>query len=227
MQTISRRFVSERITMSRNTEFIAQPASKLAVSAVVAALIVAADYWLKLFVTENIAGTEGINLIPGVIRLTYTTNSGAAWSIFQGKQSFFIILTVAVLMIVVYMLVRGYIKGWFGVISLAACIGGTIGNFIDRIRFGYVVDMFETLFVRFPIFNIADIFLTLGCIAIGIYILFFHDREVLRENLPSKGCVCYLGANSGSGKTFLKAADGEVRRGASLSGTDGESDADS
>ena len=173
--------------MLKRNKLVAQPALKLAVSVIVIAVIVAADIFLKKFTVEKIQGTDGIVLIPGVIRLTYATNDGAAWSMLRGEQEFFIILTVAVLMVVGYILVRGYVKGWFGVISLVSCVGGTIGNFIDRVKQGYVVDMFETLFVEFPIFNVADIFLTLGCIALGVYILFLHDRAVAAEHLPAKG----------------------------------------
>ena len=172
--------------MIKRNKLVAQPALKLAVSVIIIAAIIVGDILLKNFTVEKIKGTDGIVLIPGVIKLTYATNDGAAWSMLKGEQEFFIILTVAVLMVVGYILVRGYVKGWFGVISLVACIGGTIGNFIDRVKQGYVVDMFETLFVEFPIFNIADIFLTLGCIALGVYILFLYDRSAANERMPDK-----------------------------------------
>ncbi|MBQ1954651.1 MAG: signal peptidase II [Clostridia bacterium] len=192
--------------MLKRNKLVAQPALKLAVSAIVIAVIIAADILLKRFTVEKIQGTDGIVLIPGVIKLTYATNDGAAWSMLKGEQEFFIILTVAVLMVVGYILVRGYVKGWFGVISLVACIGGTIGNFIDRVKQGYVVDMFETLFVEFPIFNIADIFLTLGCIALGVYVLFLHDRAAAAERLPSKSGF----AVSFSGEKGYIAENGKV-----------------
>lgn len=180
----------------------------LAVSVIVMAAIVAGDILLKNYVVENIKGTDGIVLIPGIIKLTYATNDGAAWSMLSGKQEFFIILTVAVLLVVGYILVRGYIKGWFGVISLVACIGGTIGNFIDRVKQGYVVDMFETLFVEFPIFNVADIFLTLGCIALGVYIIFLYDRSAAEEKMPPKGGFAVVG----NGGKCLKAENGKVSK---------------
>ncbi|MBR6771854.1 MAG: signal peptidase II [Clostridia bacterium] len=192
--------------MLKRNKLVAQPAVKLAVSVVVIAVIIAADILLKKFTVEKIQGTDGIVLIPGVIKLTYATNDGAAWSMLRGEQEFFIILTVAVLMVVGYILIRGYVKGWFGVISLVSCIGGTIGNFIDRVKQGYVVDMFETLFVEFPIFNIADIFLTLGCIALGVYILFLHDRAAAGERIPSgRGFAVVASADK-----CLKAENGKV-----------------
>lgn len=198
--------------MVKRNKFIAQPAVKLAVSAIVVAVIIAGDILLKKFTVEQIMGTEGIVLIPGVLRLTYATNDGAAWSMLSGKQEFFIILTVAVLMVVLYLLVRGYVKGWFGVVSLAACVGGAVGNFIDRVKQGYVVDMFETLFVEFPIFNIADICLTLGCIALGVYILFLYDGAEAQARIPGKNgfsMVCHGGENGVSGHL---ARDGRVSR---------------
>ncbi|MBQ5973816.1 MAG: signal peptidase II [Oscillospiraceae bacterium] len=168
-------------------------------SVLIAAAIVAADWFVKRYAENALQGTDGVVLVPGVLKLIYTTNDGAAWSMLRGQQTQFIVMTVAVLLVAVYLLVRGTVRGWFGVVSLSACIGGAVGNFIDRVRSGYVVDMFKTLFVSFPVFNVADSFLTLGCIALGVYILFFHDREVLRERLPAEGGFLISAENRGGG----------------------------
>ncbi|MBQ8897759.1 MAG: signal peptidase II [Clostridia bacterium] len=196
--------------MVKRNKFIAQPAIKLAVSAIVIVAVVVGDMLLKNFIVEHVKGTECIVLIPGVLRLIYATNDGAAWSMLSGKQEFFIILTVAVLMVVLYILVRGYVKGWVGVVSLAACIGGTIGNFIDRVRQGYVVDMFETLFVEYPIFNVADICLTLGCIVLGVYILFLHDGSAAEERMPKKGGFSIVAKGGETCVSLRRAEDGKV-----------------
>jgi signal peptidase II len=117
-------------------------------------------------------------LIPGILRLTYVENTGAAFSILRGSRTFFLILTAISLMLGFYALLFVKIRR-VGFWALSFVMAGAIGNMLDRIRFGYVIDMFEPIFVRFAIFNVADIFLTLGGITLALYILFWHDEKTL------------------------------------------------
>ena len=80
---------------------------------------------------------------------------------------------------------RCWIKTAFGYFSTALCVSGAIGNFIDRLTQGFVVDMFEPTFIKFAIFNVADIYLTIGAILLGIYLLFVHDKIVAKEKEAS------------------------------------------
>ena len=128
------------------------------------------DQLLKSWVTSSIVLGGGKQLIPGIIELTNLRNSGAAWSIFEGQQTFFTIITIIAIIVIGYFIWQ-YRKNVSMIIGLALIMAGTIGNFIDRLRQGYVVDMFETTFINFPIFNIADICLTIGVIWIIICIL--------------------------------------------------------
>jgi len=128
---------------------------------------------------------DPIDLIPGVIRLTYCENRGAAFSLLEGQRWFFIVLTVIVLAFVAVALWRCWIKTAFGYFSTALCVSGAIGNFIDRLTQGFVVDMFEPTFIKFAIFNVADIYLTIGAILLGIYLLFVHDKIVAKKKEAS------------------------------------------
>ena len=128
------------------------------------------DQLLKSWVASSIVLGGSKQLIPGIIELTNLRNSGAAWSIFEGQQTFFTIITIIAIIVVGYFIWQ-YRKNVPMLIGLSLIMAGTIGNFIDRLRQGYVVDMFETAFINFPIFNIADMCLTIGVIWLIICIL--------------------------------------------------------
>lgn len=128
------------------------------------------DQLLKFWVASSIVLGGSKQLIPGIIELTNLRNSGAAWSIFEGQQTFFTIITIIAIIVIGYFIWQ-YRKNIPMLIGLSLIMAGTIGNFIDRLRQGYVVDMFETTFINFPIFNIADMFLTIGVIWLIICIL--------------------------------------------------------
>ncbi|ANU51296.1 signal peptidase II [Limosilactobacillus reuteri] len=128
------------------------------------------DQLLKSWVASSIVLGGSKQLIPGIIELTNLRNSGAAWSIFEGQQTFFTIITIIAIIVVGYFIWQ-YRKNVPMLIGLSLIMAGTIGNFIDRLRQGYVVDMFETTFINFPIFNIADMCLTIGVIWLIICIL--------------------------------------------------------
>ncbi len=128
------------------------------------------DQLLKSWVASSIVLGGSKQLIPGIIELTNLRNSGAAWSIFEGQQTFFTIITIIAIIVIGYFIWQ-YRKNISMLIGLSFTMAGTIGNFIDRLRQGYVVDMFETTFINFPIFNIADMCLTIGVIWLIICIL--------------------------------------------------------
>ena len=143
------------------------------------ALIVAADQITKALVRARIpfaAFAEDRPLIPGVLGLTWAENEGAAWSMLSGMRWLFLAL-VAVFFIGAAVLIR---KKWITkpveLWCLAAIGGGALGNAVDRALRGTVTDMLQTLFIRFPVFNVADCFITCGAVALVVYVLFF-DRE--------------------------------------------------
>ncbi|MEE6725451.1 signal peptidase II [Pediococcus acidilactici] len=132
---------------------------------IVGLALLVADQVFKLFINQTIPLGEVRSLIPGVLSLTNLRNDGAAWSILAGNQTLFILITILALLVLGYLLItqRNYVWYRWG---LSLMISGTLGNFIDRIRLKYVVDMFQVEWFNFPIFNIAD-----SCLTIGVFIL--------------------------------------------------------
>ena len=145
--------------------------------ALMVAGIVAADQFTKYLTVANIPLYGHVDVFPGAFGLTYVRNTGAAWSSFEGMiwlfTLIFIIFTVAI--------VWEFSKNKLGFSKLekwciAAIYGGGLGNMIDRLRLGYVVDMIETEFMEFPVFNVADCFITCGCILMMISLIFFNKN---------------------------------------------------
>lgn len=145
-----------------------------------AGALIALDQWLKWWVTVHIPYTvpmgEPLDLIPGLLGLNHTHNTGGAWSLLNQHTWLLSAVSLLVILAVLYVLARRKVRHPFGVISLAVVLAGAAGNLIDRIRLGYVVDMFQTLFLDFPIFNVADICVVCGGIAFCIYFAFFYEK---------------------------------------------------
>ncbi len=141
----------------------------------VTAGLAAVDQLVKYWVRTNLAVGESVPFIPHICQLTYVQNRGAAFSSMQGMRWFFVAITVAFLAVAFWALLTGKVKKPFGRWSLVVVLGGALGNLIDRALFGYVVDMFDVLFMNFAVFNVADIFVVCGGIAFCIYLAFFSD----------------------------------------------------
>ena len=143
--------------------------------------IVAVDQFTKFVVLENIALYEKVPFLPGFIGFTYVQNTGGAWSMFSGMIWLFVAVfaVLTVLIVVEYFWKRMPFTG-FERWCIAAVFGGGLGNMIDRVRLGYVVDMIETEFMNFPIFNVADCFITCGCILLMLHLIFFN-KEFWKE----------------------------------------------
>ncbi len=131
-----------------------------------AVLLIFLDNLTKFFAVRYLKGKESINLY--LIKLTYVENRGAAFGILQGQKIFFIIITFCVLIAIIYYYEK---VNTLSKLSLIFIFSGTVGNFIGRLFFGYVVDFIELSFIDFPVFNLADIFLTIGTIILGFVTL--------------------------------------------------------
>ena len=143
--------------------------------ALFAAAIVAADQLTKYLTVANIALYQDVPFLPGLLQLTYVRNTGAAFSSFEGQQWLFALIFVLFTGLVIW----EYRKQSMGFLPferwcIAAIYGGGLGNMIDRVRMGYVVDMIETTFMDFPVFNVADCFITCGCILMMIHLIFVN-----------------------------------------------------
>ena len=140
-------------------------------------VIVALDQLTKALVVANIPMGEAVRALPGVFHLTHLHNTGAAFSMLEGGRWFFALICAAGLIVVAILIKKKVIEAPFELWCLAAIFGGGIGNLVDRIRLGYVVDMFEVEFMNFAVFNVADIFITCGAVALFVYVLFFDRKE--------------------------------------------------
>ena len=137
------------------------------------ALIVAADQISKLLVLDRIPLFGHVDAIPGLFHLTYVQNTGAAFSSFQGMRWIF----VGIFLVLTAVLLFEYFKkpmafANFERFCLAAIYGGALGNVIDRVRLGYVVDMICVDFMNFPVFNVADCFITCGSVLLLVHVIF-------------------------------------------------------
>ena len=142
-----------------------------------AAGIVAADQITKYLTVAFIPLSERISFIPRVLNLTYVRNTGAAFSSFEGQQWLFALIFLVFTGLILF----EYFKKPMAFTTferwcIAAIYGGGLGNMIDRIRMGYVVDMIETSFMDFPVFNVADCIITSGCILLMAHLVFFNKE---------------------------------------------------
>ena len=132
--------------------------------------LVGLDQFVKYWVSANIALGTSHGFIPGLMNLTNLHNDGAAWSILEGQQWFFYLITLAAVVVLAYLMRQWRTNRW-KMIALSLIMAGALGNFINRVHQQYVVDMFELLPINFPVFNVADSCLTVGVIALIIIIL--------------------------------------------------------
>ena len=143
--------------------------------------VVVADQITKYLTVANIALFQDVEFIPGLLGLTYVQNTGAAFSSFEGQQWLFVLVFVAFTGMILWEYFKkpqpfSKFERW----CIAAIYGGGLGNMIDRVRLGYVVDMIETKFMVFPVFNVADCFITCGCIALMVSLVLFN-KEFWKE----------------------------------------------
>ena len=139
--------------------------------------ITAADQWTKYLVVQNIPLYDHVPAIPGLFRLTYVRNTGAAFSMLQNQQWLFLVIFLVLTAAIVYDFFKKSmpftkLERWLIVLIYA----GGLGNMIDRVRLGYVVDMIELEFMHFPVFNVADCFITCGCILLMVHLIFFNKE---------------------------------------------------
>lgn len=132
-----------------------------------------ADQLTKYWVTLRIKPHNTVALVENVLHFTYSENTGAAFSIFRGMQSFLVILTsIGMALIFVYMVrIKGDGKALLQ-LSLALILAGGVGNLIDRLRLGYVIDFIDVRLINFAIFNVADILISIGMFLLIVDSLF-------------------------------------------------------
>ena len=137
---------------------------------------IAGDQLLKYWVVQNLDVGQSAALLPGLVRLTRLHNTGAAWGSFSGKTALLAAVTVVLLLAVAWLVLKRIVRHPLGLCAAMLVLGGGIGNMIDRICRGYVVDMFDLEFMDYPIFNLADCFVVVGVILGAVYYLWFYDK---------------------------------------------------
>lgn len=143
--------------------------------ALFAALIVGADQLVKVLVDAHIAPGGYVPVWDGVFHLTYTKNYGAAFSSFWGCRWLFVAIFILLSGLVVWAIVKKKLPfSRLELFCLAAVLAGGLGNVIDRVRLGYVVDMIAVDFMNFAVFNVADCFITCGAILLCLHLFFFN-----------------------------------------------------
>ncbi len=148
---------------------------------VLVVILVVLDQLVKFLVRANIPLGGAVPFLPRVMQLTYVRNTGAAFSLFAEHTWVLTLISLLVSVVLAVFLWRGALRHPFGRTALAVVLAGAVGNLIDRALLGYVTDMFETLFIRFAVFNVADICVVLGGIALCVYLVLFYEKYEKRE----------------------------------------------
>ncbi|WP_204983849.1 signal peptidase II [Streptococcus equinus] len=140
-----------------------------------AVILILLDQLSKQWIVNHIPLNAIRKCVPGIFSLTYLRNYGAAFSILQNQQWFFTVITLAVVGAACYYFIKNINGNFWFLLGLLLIISGGIGNFIDRLRLGYVVDMVHLDFMNFAIFNVADSYLTVGVVI--LFIALWKEEE--------------------------------------------------
>ncbi len=156
-------------------------------SALLGLALLALDQAVKLHIAGTLPLGESRPLLPGVVELRTVHNYGAAWSSFSGMRWLLVLATSCILLLLLALLVRRVVRHPLGLLAGCLIISGGLGNILDRVRLGYVIDMFNFLFMDYPVFNVADICVVSGCVLGLIYYQWFYekyDKKVKADGTP-------------------------------------------
>lgn len=144
---------------------------------IISMILLCIDQISKLLVVNLLTKTDSITIIKNFFYLTYINNDGAAFSILVGKRIFLILIAVLVIVMLIRYIKKNNIQNKLELVSLALIIGGSLGNLMDRVVRGYVIDFldFKIFNYNFPIFNLADTFIVIGVILLLL-------KEIRKEN---------------------------------------------
>lgn len=145
------------------------------------ALFIWLDQWTKALAVNYLKNQASIDIIPGVFQLHYLENRGAAFGMFQGQKWTFVVMTIVILCGVIFLYNRIPVEKRYHplrLIGIALC-AGAVGNLIDRLAFGYVVDFLYVELIDFPIFNVADCYVTVSAFVLVLLFLFYYKEEDL------------------------------------------------
>jgi len=144
-------------------------------TSVIVVFVIILDQIVKMFIRSSLKVGESIDVIGKFFAISHIENTGAAFSMFEGSRVILIILPLVIAALAFYYMAKHPNEHGTFYWALSLIIGGGIGNMIDRIRFGSVTDMFDFHF--WPVFNVADIAICVGCGLMIIYVIFFDKKE--------------------------------------------------
>ena len=155
------------------------------------ALLTAIDQFTKFVIKSNFDLYESREVIKNAFAITYIRNKGAAWGVMQGQRIFFLILTSIIIIGSFYILynIIGNHKYIMLTITMTVLNAGAIGNMIDRAKYGYVVDFLDFKLINFPIFNVADIYVTCSMFALFILLIFVYKEEDINDIIGKKTVI--------------------------------------
>lgn len=139
--------------------------------------LVGVDQLVKWWIRGNIPLGTSIPFLPWLLDLTYTQNTGAAFSSFSGLTGLLTLVSLGASVVVAVLLAKSYFPGFWGKLSLSLILAGAVGNLVDRAFLGFVTDMFETTFMNFAVFNVADICVVVGGFLMVFYVLLLWDKD--------------------------------------------------
>ncbi len=135
------------------------------------------DILSKQLISGNMSVGDTIPLIENIFHLTFIKNYGAAFGMLSGEQGFLVLFTAVIVIAIILYVIFARPKNHFMLLSFAMITAGGIGNLIDRISLGYVIDFFDFRLINFAIFNVADIFVVCGAILLAAYMVFFDGKR--------------------------------------------------
>lgn len=140
-------------------------------------LLIIIDQLTKLWALNSLLPIKRIPIIDGVFSLNFVENTGAAFSMLEGKTVILTVIPLVACIAMAYVLLSGKVKSKVGSWGLSLILAGALGNLIDRVFRGAVVDMFDFELINFPVFNVADIAVTIGAVLFFVYVLFFYEDK--------------------------------------------------
>ena len=143
----------------------------------IAVISVVLDQITKWLAVVNLKGNESVSIIGEVLHFTYVENRGAAFGMMKDARWIFMIISTVAIAALVFYLVKYKPKSYLAVSAIGMIVGGGIGNMIDRVWLGYVVDFIYIKIIDFAVFNVADSFVCVGTALLVIYILFFYKEK--------------------------------------------------
>ncbi len=152
--------------------------------AILAVLLILGDQLTKLAVRASIPLGGSVPFIPHILELTYVQNTGAAFSLLRQHTWLLTLTSALVVLAMCALIVKGFFQNALGRWAAALVLAGGVGNLIDRALFGFVTDMLQTVFMDFPVFNVADCCITIGVPLLFLYVWFYVGKDEKKEDGP-------------------------------------------